>query len=58
VKPTGEAKTNAGYVLDFLHAERTEEIDVALKDHETQALMKPVDPTGYDYSYVLMPIRS
>jgi DNA polymerase III subunit beta len=43
---------NAQYVLDFLNA-----VALDLKDDVSQAVMKPVGVEGYDYTYVIMPMR-
>ena len=48
---------NAQYVLDFLNVVETETIALELKDEVSQAVMKPVAGEGYDYTYVIMPMR-
>ena len=48
---------NAQYVLDFLAAVTTDVVALELKDEVSQALMKPVGADGYDYTYVIMPMR-
>ena len=48
---------NAGYVLDFLGAVETEKVVLEFKDEVSQALMRPVGAEGYDYVYVIMPMR-
>src|SRR5436309_632105 len=48
---------NAQYVLDFLAAVSTDIVSIELKDEVTQAMMKPVGAEGYDYTYVIMPMR-
>jgi len=48
---------NAQYVLDFLSAVSTDLVSLELKDEVSQALMKPVGAEGYDYTYVIMPMR-
>jgi DNA polymerase-3 subunit beta len=48
---------NAQYVLDFLAAVTTDVVALDLKDEASQALMKPVGAEGYDYTYVIMPMR-
>ena len=48
---------NAQYVLDFLTVIETEVVMLSLKDEVSQALMKPVGADGYDYTYVIMPMR-
>ncbi len=48
---------NAQYVLDFLSAVTTDVVALDLKDEVSQAVMKPVGAEGYDYTYVIMPMR-
>jgi DNA polymerase-3 subunit beta len=48
---------NAQYVLDFLSAVATDAVSLELKDEVSQAVMKPVAADGYDYTYVIMPMR-
>jgi DNA polymerase-3 subunit beta len=48
---------NAQYVLDFLSAVTTDVVALELKDETSQAVMKPVGAEGYDYTYVIMPMR-
>ncbi|MBP1605329.1 MAG: dnaN [Acidobacteria bacterium] len=48
---------NAQYVLDFLNAVETERVSLDFKDDVSQSLMRPVAPEGYDYLYVIMPMR-
>ena len=48
---------NAQYVLDFLNVVETEQVRLELKDEVSQAVMKPVGAEGYDYTYVIMPMR-
>jgi DNA polymerase III subunit beta len=48
---------NAQYVLDFLAAVNTDVVSLDLKDEVSQAVMKPVGAEGYDYTYVIMPMR-
>ena len=48
---------NAQYVLDFLAAVATDIVSLELKDEVSQAIMKPVGAEGYDYTYVIMPMR-
>jgi DNA polymerase-3 subunit beta len=57
---TGESLTisfNAQYVLDFLNVVETDAVMLSLKDEVSQAVMKPVGAQGYDYTYVIMPMR-
>ena len=48
---------NAQYVLDFLSVAETEVVVLQFKDEMSQAVMKPVGAQGYDYTYVIMPMR-
>ncbi len=48
---------NAKYVADFLAVVETDHVQLELKDEVSQALMRPVAADGYDYTYVIMPMR-
>ena len=48
---------NAQYVLDFLSAVETDSVGLEFKDEMSQAVMKPIGADGYDYTYVIMPMR-
>ncbi len=48
---------NAQYVLDFLNVVETDSVALEFKDETSQAVMKPVGADGYDYTYVIMPMR-
>jgi DNA polymerase III subunit beta len=48
---------NAQYVLDFLAVIETDSVGLEFKDEMSQAVMKPVGADGYDYTYVIMPMR-
>src|SRR5687768_14108588 len=48
---------NAQYVLDFLSVAETDTVSLEFKDEMSQAVMKPVGAEGYDYTYVIMPMR-
>ena len=48
---------NAQYILDFLAAVSTDVVSIDLKDEVSQAIVKPVGAEGYDYTYVIMPMR-
>ncbi len=48
---------NAQYVLDFLAAVSTDTVALDLKDEVSQAVMSPVGAEGYEYTYVIMPMR-
>jgi DNA polymerase-3 subunit beta len=48
---------NAQYVLDFLSVIETDSVSLDFKDEMSQAVMKPVGADGYEYTYVIMPMR-
>jgi DNA polymerase-3 subunit beta len=48
---------NAQYVIDFLSAGMTDVVALELKDEVSQAVMTPVGAEGYEYTYVIMPMR-
>jgi DNA polymerase-3 subunit beta len=48
---------NAQYVLDFLSVVETDSIALDLKDEVSQAVMRPLGASDYDYTYVVMPMR-
>jgi DNA polymerase-3 subunit beta len=48
---------NAQYVLDFLAVVETDTVSLDFKDEMSQAVLKPVGSEGYDYTYVIMPMR-
>ena len=48
---------NAQYVMDFLGVVNTDNVALELKDEVSQAVMKPIGTEGYDYTYVIMPMR-
>jgi DNA polymerase-3 subunit beta len=48
---------NAQYVMEFLGAVDTDQVALELKDEVSQAVMKPIGTEGYDYTYVIMPMR-
>jgi DNA polymerase III subunit beta len=48
---------NAQYALDFLNAISVDVVALSLKDEVSQAVMKPVGESAYDYTYVIMPMR-
>jgi DNA polymerase-3 subunit beta len=48
---------NAQYVLDFLSAVTADVVALDLKDEVSQAVMGPVGAEGYEYTYVIMPMR-
>ena len=48
---------NADYVDNFLSVVETEQVQLEFKDEMSQAVMKPIGADGYDYTYVIMPMR-
>jgi DNA polymerase III subunit beta len=48
---------NGQYVLQFLDVVETDKVALELKDEVSQAVMKPIAEDGFDYTYVLMPMR-
>ena len=48
---------NAQYVLDFLSVAETDTVSLDFKDEMSQAVLKPLGAEGYDYTYVIMPMR-
>ena len=48
---------NADYVDNFLSVVETETVQLEFKDEMSQAVMKPVGGDGYEYTYVIMPMR-
>lgn len=48
---------NGQYIQDFLSAVETEQVSLEFKDDVSQAVMRPVDAEGYEYTYVIMPMR-
>ena len=48
---------NADYVDNFLSVVETESVLLEFKDEMSQAVMKPIGADGYDYTYVIMPMR-
>jgi DNA polymerase-3 subunit beta len=48
---------NAQYVLEFLNVVDSDVVVLELKDEVSQAVLKPVGAEGYDYTYVIMPMR-
>jgi DNA polymerase-3 subunit beta len=55
--PSVQVCFNAQYVLDFLNVADTDLVGLEFKDEMSQAVMKPVGADGYDYTYVIMPMR-
>jgi DNA polymerase-3 subunit beta len=48
---------NADYVDNFLSVVETESVKLEFKDEMSQAVVKPIGAEGYEYTYVIMPMR-
>jgi DNA polymerase-3 subunit beta len=48
---------NAQYLSDFLGVVGTEQVTFEFKDEQSPALLRPSENEGYDYRYVVMPMR-
>ena len=48
---------NAQYLLDFLVGLESEEIELELRDEETQGLLRPKPEGDFSHQYVLMPMK-
>jgi len=48
---------NADYVDNFLGVVDTDQVQLEFKDEMSQAVLKPVGADGYEYTYVIMPMR-
>jgi DNA polymerase III subunit beta len=48
---------NGQYVIQFLDVVGTDKVALELKDEVSQAVMRPVAQDGFEYTYVLMPMR-
>jgi DNA polymerase III subunit beta len=48
---------NADYVDNFLNVVETENVRLEFKDEVSQAVVKPIGADGYEYVYVIMPMR-
>ena len=42
---------------NFLNVVETEAVMLEFKDEMSQAVMKPISAEGYEYTYVIMPMR-
>lgn len=56
--PTMTITFNVGYLMDFLTAAHSAQTRFEFKDEITQIQLRPVDGDGYDYRYVVMPMRA
>jgi len=48
---------NPVYLLDFIAACGADSVSVALKDSETQGMLRPIGTENLDYRYVVMPMK-
>jgi DNA polymerase-3 subunit beta len=48
---------NPMYLLDFVGACGSDSISIAIKDSETQGLLRPIGSSDIDYRYVVMPMK-
>ena len=55
--PTGLHHLVYEVVDNFLSVVETETIELEFKDEMSQAVIKPIGAEGYDYTYVIMPMR-
>ncbi len=56
--PTMTITFNVGYLMDFLTVVHSSQTRFEFKDEITQIQLRPVDGDGYDYRYVVMPMRA
>ena len=49
---------NSTFLLDLLGVVKTGDVEIALKDAESAAELRPADQTTYRYRYVVMPMRT
>jgi len=55
--PSTQVCFNSQYVTDFLTAVETDQVRLSFRDEMSQAVMTPVGADGYEYTYVIMPMR-
>ncbi len=48
---------NAQYLLEFFNVVSSDEVVIEFKDEQSPALIKPAKDEGYDYRYIVMPMR-
>ena len=48
---------NPMYLLDFVGGCSSDSISIAIKDSETQGLLRPIGSSDIDYRYVVMPMK-
>jgi DNA polymerase-3 subunit beta len=49
---------NSQYLLEFIGACGAESVSIAIKDSDTQGLLRPVGSDGLEYRYVVMPMNT
>ena len=52
-----KAGFNSQYLLDFLGVANTESVELSFKDEESAGQMQLPGASGYNYRYVVMPMR-
>jgi len=55
--PTIKIGFNSQYLLDFMAVSETDRVQLLLKDEESAGQLQLDDVEGYDYRYVVMPMR-
>ncbi len=57
--PEIEVGYNGDYVIQYLHSETSEHVNLCLENAQNSAMLQPVEPLegGMGYTYVLMPMR-
>lgn len=55
--PAIEMGFNGDYVLDWLSHVGTADVQIALRDSETQGLFTPKGDVPFEYQYIIMPMR-
>ncbi len=48
---------NCRFLLDFLNVVKSGQVEIALKDNQSAAELRPADPEQYRHRYVVMPMR-
>ncbi len=48
---------NCRFLLDFLNVAKSGQVEIALKDNQSAAELRPVDQAQYRYRYAVMPMR-
>jgi DNA polymerase III sliding clamp (beta) subunit (PCNA family) len=48
---------NCRFLLDFLNVAKSGQVEIALKDSQSAADLRPADLDGYRWRYLAMPMR-